>query len=149
MLIRAVVTLGLLGLLVPAEADACGFKTFGMNATMSYSGASDADAVGTVAIYGSTRVNRRLLLGLRAAGHKVMRVASIDRARSADVVLVSTGSLQEVEEGIQGSSARVVAVMAAGETTNRRLEFAVRTNQRSIRQLALVERAIRAAKGRV
>jgi hypothetical protein len=138
---------GLLALaFAPSSAVACGFKSFGYNASVSYSGTHAGDVKGDVVVFGDTQVSRRLALGLRAAGHKVRRATSIDDAKGADVILSKQENLAAIKQGIPG--ARVVVILAANETSTG-VEYAINTDDRSNTQLAMVEKAIRAAKAGV
>ena len=141
--------MGAVVMFMPEPASACGFKTLGVNASMSYTNSHKANVVGEVAVYGHTRIKRRLQLALRAAGHNIRWVANLDEARKADVVLTSTGSLQQLEDGLKDANAKIVVVMAAGEETTRKLEYAVRFGDRTTTQIAMVEQVIRSARGGV
>ena len=135
--------------LTPAPSSACGIKSIGMESTVSYTGSQGVADVGQMAIYGKTRVDRRLALAIQSAGHRVYRAKRPSAARTADVVLTSAALAPQVERALSGTNAMLVIVLAPGESAPSSARYVVRERDRLYVQMAMVDQALRAARGDV
>ena len=131
----------LLGLVVYATpAQACGIKSVAIGNAVSAPGVKSATA-GRMIVYGATKVSRRLALAIKAAGHRVKRSR---RVTGADIVLTSNTLSTGAQRALKRSGAVVVMILAEGQSKERGVKYAVRSTDRVYRQLATLERALRA-----
>ena len=126
----------------PQDADACGLKSIGVDSLSGFSDSKTTTNTGQMAVYGKTRVNRRLALAVKAAGHKVFRTSRSSRAASADVVLTSAALADRAERALRGSNAVLVVVLAPGEAAPDAARYVVRQRDRVYVQVAMLERAL-------
>lgn len=130
-----------LGLMVEATpAQACGIKSVAVGNAVSAPGAKTATP-GRMIVYAGTKVSRRLALAIKAAGHRVKRSA---RVTGADIVLTSAELSSGAQKALRQSGGVVVMILAEGQAATKGVKYAVRSQDSVNRQLATLERALRA-----